>query len=220
MKKMVFLNAVILSILLLAVLIIGCAGPTPAPTPSLAPAPVPTPEPAIPEHYTTYSEEGLFSISYPSNWEPALSLMEELEQTTKDLLKGEYPELPLGQASLIFLAGEPIEGGYIPNVTITVESLSEIMTHDEVVEYEIRGLKYVCPDYHEFSRVKTTISGREAAIFDCELTYPEIGKGHQLFMVMSEGKVAWIVCCTPPSGEYRKYENDFHSIVRSLRILK
>ena len=37
-------------------------------------------EPEIPAHFSTHTDEmALFSISYPPDWEPALSVMEELE---------------------------------------------------------------------------------------------------------------------------------------------
>jgi len=217
MKKLLILCSVILLVLLPMALVVGCQG-EPAPA---TPTPTPTPaEPTIPAHFTTYTDEaGLFSISYPPDWEPALSLIEGLEEATKELLESIELDLPLERVSAIFFAGVPTEMGYAPNVNIVVESLPGVMwTHDKVVEAEIEGLKDVVDDYHEFSRIKTTISGREATIVEWEGTYPQLGRGHQLQMFMLVGKVAWIVTCTPPSGEFSKYEDDFHAIVRSLRI--
>lgn len=217
MKKLLILGTVILPVLLSMALVAGCqqqpAPATPTPTPA---------EPTIPAHFTTYTDEaGLFSISYPPDWEPALSLIEGLEEATKELLESIELDLPLERANVIFFAGVPTEMGYDPNVNIVVESLPGVMwTLDKVVEAEIQGLKDVVDDYHEFSRIKTTISGREATIVEWEGTIPSLPKQHSLQLCMLVGKVAWIVTCTPPSGEFSKYEDDFQAIVRSLRILK
>lgn len=179
-------------------------------------------EPEIPAHFTTYTDEaGLFSISYPPDWEPALSLIEGLEQATKDLIESIESDLPLERASAIFCAGLPTETGYMPNVNIVVESLPGILwTLDNVVEAGIRGIKEIVQEYHEFSRVKTTVGGREATIVDSEGTIPGLPKQHSLQLIMLVGKTAWFVTCTPPTGEFSKWEDDFDAIVRSLRILK
>jgi len=179
-------------------------------------------EPEIPARFTTYIDEaGLFSISYPPDWEPALSLIEDLEQVTKDLIKSIEADLPVERASFIFFAGVPIELGYEPSVNILVESVpGVILTHDEVVELEIQGIKQVVEDYHEFSRIRATVGGREATIVDWEGIYPELGRLHNLQLFTFVGKVAWVVTCAPPAGEFSKWEDDFYHIVRSLRILK
>ena len=219
MKKLLILCSVILLVLLPMALVVGCQG-EPAPA---TPTPTPTPaEPTIPAHFTTYTDEaGLFSISYPPDWEPALSLIEGLEQATKDLVESIESDLPLERASAIFFAGLPTETGYMPNVNIVVESLPGILwTLDNVVEAGIRGIKEIVQEYHEFSRVKTTVGGREATIVDSEGTIPGLPKQHSLQLIMLVGKTAWFVTCAPPTGEFSKWEDDFDAIVRSLRILK
>jgi len=178
------------------------------------------PEPEIPAHYTTYTDEtGLFSISYPPDWETALFLIEDLDKATEELLTSIEKDLPLERTRMLFLAGLPTETGYEPNVNVVVESLPGISwTHDQVVEAEIQGIKDVIKDYHEFSRVKTTIGGREATILDWDGTVPLGLRSLQAIILV--GKVAWVVTCVPPAGEFSKWESDFHAIVRSLRILK
>ncbi|GAI46661.1 unnamed protein product, partial [marine sediment metagenome] len=47
---------------ILLLLTVSCTPPTLTPTT--------TPEPEIPAHFTTYTSEGLFSISYPPDWVP------------------------------------------------------------------------------------------------------------------------------------------------------
>ena len=125
------------------------------------------------------------------------------------------------RASAIFFAGIPTEEGYSPNVNIIVEQLPEgINTHDELIEASIRGVKIIIDDYHEFSRIKTTVSGRTATILDWEGTFPQVGKSRIVQMVLMIGKTGWTITCTPPEGELSKWEEDFNAIVRSLRILK
>lgn len=178
------------------------------------------PEPEIPAHYITYTDEtGLFSISYPPDWEPALFLIGDLDKATEELLTSIEEDLPLERARTLFLAGLPTEAGYAPNMSVLVESLPGIIwTHDQVVEAEIQAIKDVVEDYHEFSRVKTTIGGREATIVDWEGTVPLGLRSLQAIILV--GKVAWVVTCVPPAGEFSKWESDFHAIVRSLRIFK
>lgn len=179
-------------------------------------------EPEIPAHYTTYSDEaGLFSISYPPEWEPALSMIEDLEEATKEIITSVESDFPLERASTIFFAGIPIEEGYSPNVNIIVEQLPEgVNTHDELIEASVRGVKMIIDDYHEFSRIKTTVSGRTATILDWEGTLPQVGKIRIVSMILMIGKTGWTITCTPPEGELSKWEEDFNAIVRSLRILK
>jgi len=178
------------------------------------------PEPEIPAHYTTYTDEtGLFSISYPPDWETALFLIEDLDKATEELLTSIEKDLPLERTRMLFLAGLPTETGYEPNVNVVVESLPGISwTHDQVVEAKIQGIKNVIEAYYEFSRVKTTIGGREATILDWDGTVPLGLRSLQAIILV--GKVAWVVTCVPPAGEFSKWESDFHAIVRSLRILK
>ncbi len=179
----------------------------------------PTP---VPVNYTTYRDEvGLFSISYPANWEPALSRLDEFEQYSRELVASMNTGLPPDQGKMIFLAGIPSGTGYSPSLIVGIEPTPwHIMTLDELVEGEMYAAKQMLNDYQEFSRVKTTVDGREAAIVQWEGTYPQVGKNHNLQMYILVGRTAWLVSCTPPLGEYDRWVNDFGTIARSLRILK
>ena len=180
------------------------------------------PEPAIPAHFTTYTDElSLFSISYPPEWEPALEYMEEIEQASKDIISSITSDLPTEEAYFLFTAGLPIMDGFMPNVNIVVEPLPEgTWTHDEVVTAEIEGLKAVVSDYQEFSRVKTTIDNRTATIIEWQGNVAGLGTFRDVQMIFLVGKTAWIVTCTSLPDEYSEWEDDFDAIVRSLRILK
>lgn len=210
-----FIISLLTVIALGAILFTGCVA---APSP---PAEAP-PEPEIPAHYTTYTDEAaLFSISYPPDWQPDLSIIAAVEKETKEWLLGIEPELPIERVSVIFVAGVPTEMGYTPNVNIVVESLPEgMLTLDKLVEATIRGIKEAFPEYREFSRVKTTVGGKEAVIVDLEVDLPGKGRFRQLQMFVLVGKIVWGVGCLTTPEKFGDFEDDFHAIVRSLRIFK
>jgi len=201
---------------MLSIFVIGLTAVVPGCAQEQAPT-----EPKIPADFTTYTDETeLFSLSYPSDWEPALSLIADLEEAIKAVITSIELNIPIGGASAIFLAGLPYETGYMPNVNIVVEPLPGVVTHQEMVEADIRGNKRVIQDYHQFSRVWTTVGGREATIVELEGIWPERGKGHWLQMYILVGKTAWVITCTSTAEEFGKWQDDFNAIVRSLRILK
>lgn len=179
-------------------------------------------EPPIPEHYSTYIDEaGLFSISYPPDWETALSLVPDMEKSVKDIITAVKADANVDVARLIFISGKPSGTGYAPSVNIVVQSFPGVaLSHDAVFEASILGLKQIMPDYHEISRVKTTVGGRRATIFEIEGTYPQLGRIHTLSMMELVGRTSWLVTCSPPSGEFGAWKDDFQAVLRSLRVLQ
>ncbi len=175
----------------------------------------------IPANYTTYIDESkLFSISYPSDWETALSIVGAVEQKVKETINNLKTGISIEEASTIFLAGRRMAaGGYLPNMNIGVEPVpAGISTHDGMLEAEVRGLKMVLSDYREMSRIKTTIDGREATILSWEGAPPQLGKMRFLQMFTMVDETIWIVTCTAAIDDFAEWENDFDNIVRSLRI--
>ncbi len=210
-KKKLAAIIVACTIAIIVIVVIATRPPTPE-----------EPEPPIPAHFTTYTDSlGLFSISYPPEWEPALEYLEEIEQFARDIISSITSDIPMEEAHFLFMAGLPTMEGFRPNFNIVVEPLSEIMwTHDEVVTAAIEGIKAVVSDYHEFSRVKTTIDNRTATIIECQGTIAGYGTYRFVHMYLLVSKTVWGVGCTVLPDEYSKWEDDFDAIVRSLRILK
>jgi len=217
-------DCAIIQVLLSLVLILGSislacsAEPAPAPPPTL---PSMAPDLEIPTNYTTYTDETkFFSISYPSDWEPLVSYIADIDKAVKEVINDIQSGIPIERTSIIFVAGQPMTGGsYDPSVNIVVEPIPEgLSTLDQIVEAEIRGAEMVAQDRREFSRVKTTINGIEATILDHEATLPEIGKRHMLQMVTLVGETMWVVSCSSTCEDFATWEKDFHAIVRSLRI--
>lgn len=225
------MKRLILAVLVIGVLLLGaCSAPPTTPpteTPS-APVPSPTPvsEPAIPAHFTTYTDEaGFFSISYPSDWEPFPSQLEV--PVSKDLFKGYDSDTSLVGLFFIFIAEAPRDsGGSSPNVNIVVQALSDMTmrgwrTLDEIVEAKLQRTKEIKQGYHEFSRFSTIIGGREAVIIDWESSSSELGKkARSVQMFLIADNLVWKVTCYVDSEKFSDFEDDLHAIVRSLLILR
>jgi len=187
-------------------------------------APTRVSEPAIPVHFATYTDKaGLFSISYPPDWEIALSKIEHLTQDTEDYLKGIGSEGSLAGGKVVFFAGIPHEAGHNPNMSVMVTPVGEGKWKlEDLVEAVVqRGYMKDAEEYHEFSRTKIIVDGREAIILDYEAKYPFLGAVRALIMFLRDNKVGWVVGggVLPPK-DFSDYEADLHAIVRSLRILK
>lgn len=200
-------------IMIVLLLIVSCAPPRLTPTI--------TPEPEIPAQFSTYTSEGLFSISYPPDWEPAISILGELWEEIKELMKSTDPDVSLEGASPMFFGGIPTEEGWNPNVNIIVSPRSTgYWTLDEILEVESQWSREHLQKYHEFSRVETTIDGREAVILDSQDYAPDMGTWRYLQVITVKDKFAWVVTCSSESADFKDYEDTFYSIVRSFRILK
>jgi len=204
-------------------LVLGLTGCAVAATPTAAPAPTPTtpaPEPTIPPHFTTYTDEQrLFSISYPPGWETALSQMENLEDTIKGIVKTIESDLPIENASMVFLAGKPHAAGLDPKLNIIVESL-DVSSLDEAAEAEIRGIKFVTKDYKLFTQANSIVGGREVVIVDHKYTIPSVPEIRVIQMIILQGKVVWITTCGTASERFFDVEKTCNQIVRSFQILR
>ena len=206
------LTVTIAMTIILSPLAVSCA------TPTLTP--VITPEPEIPTHFTTYTSEGLSSISYPPDWVPATSIMEELWEEVKELMKSTDPEVQLEGVQLLFMGGIPTEEGYYPSVNIAIIPRSVgYWTLDEVVEAESQYARENSQRYREYSQVRTVVDGREAVIVDSEDYEPDWGTWRYLQLFMTKDKFVWVVTCSTESDDFNDYEDTFYNIVRSIRIL-
>ncbi|MBA7589778.1 hypothetical protein ES708_31868 [subsurface metagenome] len=189
-------------------------------TPELEPTT--TAEPPIPTHYSTYTSEGLFSISYPQDWQPATSLIEQLTEWTEEWLQSVDPaaEIPEGLAFL-FVGGIPSEEGYMPSVNVVIQPRAAgYWALDEIVEAEHQWCMMYLQDYREYSRTETIVDGRESVIIDCEFYDPSLGMFRDLCLFTVKDEFAWSVTCSCYNENFQEYEDDLNSIVRSFRILK
>ncbi len=206
------LTVALTMIMILLLLPMSCASPTLTPTTTL--------EPEIPAHFTTYTSEGLFSISYSPDWVPATSIMEEMFEEVKELMKSTDPEVSLEGASVVFFGGVPTEEGYYPSVNILVAPRSTgYWTLDEIVEAECQYSREYSQKYREYSQVRAVVDGKEAVIIDSEDYDPNLGTCRYLQLFTVKDKFVWLVTCGAESEDFKDYEDTFYSIVRSIRIL-
>ena len=210
MIKKLILSLSIVTIVLLVTM--SCAPPTLTPTT--------TPEPEIPAHFTTYTSEGLFSISYPPDWVPATSIMEELFEEVKEWMKGVDPEVLVEEQRMLFMGGILTEEGYYPSVSVIVMPRSVgFWTLDEIVETDSAWCRENLLKYREYSLLNTTIGGREVAISDWEDYDPDMGTWRYITAYLVKDKFVWLVGCGAESEDFKDYKDAFSDIVRSLRIL-
>ena len=217
MKKLAILCSLVVIVLLPAAVIVDCAAPTPAP----APTPTTVPEPAIPEHFTTYTDEAqLFSISYPPDWELAMSLIPGLDESMREALRGIEFEVPPEEYTTVFFAGVPSEEGYNPNINILVGRATG-STLEEEFELNIRGLKEMdFGNYQKFEEIKTVVGGREAIIIDHAYTPPDTPQLRMVQVVILAGETAWFVTGVTFEDEFPAHQETINQVVRSLRIFK
>ncbi|MCP4609012.1 MAG: hypothetical protein GY845_09915 [Planctomycetes bacterium] len=181
----------------------------------------PNPETTIPAHFTTYTNEGIFSVSYPPDWEMDLSIIEELESDMKEFGKNIFEADSLEAVQLMFTAGKSFEGYLHPNINVLIEPLPKNVSNtDEVLYAEIKGMKQVFDNFEEVHSYKTIIDGREAAILEFEADLYGT-HAHDLMMFMMIDEIIWGITCTlfPDFEDFEDYETDFLSIVRSFRVL-
>ena len=201
---------------------------TEQPSGSPATAPASVSEPAIPAHFTTYTDEaGFFSISYPPDWEPFPSWFEELGALSKDFFKLYDSYASITGLFFVFIAEAPRESEVSSaSVNIVVQPLSDMtmrgwQTLDEIIDAKLHRTKEIKQGYHEFSRINTIIDGREAVIIDWEsYTSDSNGKVRCIQMFTIADKLVWKVTCYADSEKFSDFEDDLHAIIRSLRILK
>jgi len=209
------LTIMIIALMILLPLTFSCAAPELEPTT--------TDEPPIPAHYSTYTSEGLYSISYPPDWVPATSLIEEVSEWVEEWLQSEDLEAEILEgANILFVGGKPIEEGYMPNVTVVVAPRSiGYWTLGEIVDSESQWYMVNLQDYREYSRTETIVDGRESIIVESGWDEPSFGGDlRYLSLYTVKDEFAWVVTCTCYSENFQEYKDDLNSVVRSLRILK
>ena len=183
--------------------------------------PKPTAEATSPPQFSTYTSNGLFSISYPSDWEPATAIMGELWEAVEEEMRSEIPDISMEDSAMVFLAGMPRNEAYYPNVSIVVISRTQGYSRLEGVvaaEDEWQAM-YPTAGYELLSRTRTTVGGVEAVVDDSVDDEPGYGKWRYLQALLVKDKFVWFVTCSAEFDDFRHYEDDFYRIVDSFRIL-
>ena len=108
--------------------------------------------------FTTYNDkQGLFSISYPSDWNLAISELRDVNSAEQKVIDAIGSNVPVESEQQIFYAAKtPL---WRPNVSVFVASVSVTeWTYDKVVKAYVNEIKQpdnVSISFKSFSQVKT-----------------------------------------------------------------
>jgi len=175
-----------------------------------------TPETPIPDSFSTYTSEGFFSISYPPDWAPNLSIIEEVEEETKKYAKSLDLESQVSEMQVVFIGGKKTEDLYYPEVLVQVQPRG-FWSLDTLVEAENQFAVENIDQYIEYSRIRTTIGGKQAIISTYQFDVNnELSKCIVSYVVGDE--FIWSVLCGCSSQGFDAYHDTFNNIVRSLRV--
>jgi hypothetical protein len=184
------------------------------------------PTPTTPPGFVTFSDESnLFRIEYPPEWELALSLLPDLEETLNEFIMSKESNLPVGNVATVFLAGLPVEDGYLPNVNITLESLPSEMSLQQYFEASEKNLKEFSSGYevhqHASLLIGDMLSMKSDYEYDLSTYVPGAsGKLRVILLIMVDGKVGWSVSCTLEPQAVEEDLETCDAVVRSFRLLR
>jgi hypothetical protein len=171
----------------------------------------------IPEYFSTYASEGFFSISYPPDWSPEMSKIDEIEKEAKKYLNNISISSKVDQYQLVFIGGFFSGDDNFKYLSISVEP-KNLLPVETLVESTHQWCVENVKDYSELSRVKTTIGGKSAVIqiyrgrdVDDYLT------GFTSAIVVGD-KFLWTVICLCDSEKLDSNLDTFDEVIRSLRV--
>jgi hypothetical protein len=177
--------------------------------------------PQVPVNYTTYMDEsGLFSISYPADWETKPPQTTLYGKNAKETVSGLKSGLPVEDFSVIFVAEKPPQDSNEPYVNISLEPLpAGVTTLEQVIQSDMLAARTAYKDFTQLSGIKTTVDGKEAAIIEWEGTIPAEQYNLYCFQLyMLTDKAIWVVTCGSSHENSTPWRDDFNTIVRTIRI--
>lgn len=208
----------VVAVLLALALMLGSISLACGTTPTTPPAP---PELGMPANYTTYTDRsGLFRISYPADWEGGRWQYGEWGEIkgAKEGISRLQSGLPVEYHHTIFYGKNSVQDEMHAYMFISLEPVFEgkpCFYFDNKVE----RTRMTYDDFRELSRITTTVDGREGIIWEWEDTWPEEQvKQYHMELFLPTDKAVWVVSCSANSDNFTMWQNDFNTIVRSLRI--
>ncbi len=191
--------------------------------PTFEPLPIPT----IPADFVAFTDESKrFSISYPSHWELALSLTEELDEFVAELLESLESDVPLPEGSGVFFAGVPTQEGYDPNIVIVVEALPYDVGVAEYFEAVNKAEREFLTDYKLHTKAVVLLGDKEGIMTDAEYYYspsldPRVTPKWRSFDLNTvDGLIGWGVGCGMTLPASPQDLETCESVVRSFRLLQ
>ena len=183
------------------------------------------PTPTIPAHFARYTEEGLFTLYYPSEWEVDTSFLFERDVLMREALKTKATDFPVGDTAAVLVAGRRGGKGF-PFVAVVAEAMGIELTVDEYYEGNIAYLSEFLTGFKEFSQSKVWLAGREVWILDFEVDVSNYvrgpsGKQRNIRLVAVDGTIGWDVQCNVASVESPTSTDieDCNAVLRSFQLL-
>ena len=180
----------------------------------------------IPSNFTTYTHEGLFSISYPKEWEPILSIIESMKQKTNEYFKSIGGTVIPDEIQIVFLGGIPFANDvYNPNINVAIAPVGKQKIDLEILEkfaeMMIQIYKEETKDFKKIAQKTEVIDGKQAILLECEALYPNLSSFHVLQTVLYDGEFMWIITTgVVPPLSFNTFKDDIYAISRSLKILR
>ena len=175
------------------------------------------PETSIPKTFETYTSEGFFSISYPPDWKPNISIIQVVEEVIKEGLEDLDMGIQTEDTQLVFIGGEFFPDYVFPCVAVFVEPKT-FWPLGTIVENTSQWAKNNDQEYVEYSRFQTTIGGRQAIIQTYQGSdVDSLLTGYTNAYIVAE-KFVWTVSCMCDREDLNENIDTFNNIVRSLRV--
>ncbi len=175
------------------------------------------PETPIPGTYSTYTSEGFFALSYPSDWEVGTSAVRQLDVEIKSKSISSEMKAQLDKTRTVLFGSVGQTDADSAYLMVQVQPKPYLPLLTLIDEASQRSNEY-CRDYVEFARLRTTVGGREAVV----LTYQ--GYDSESFLLkyttsfVIGDHVLWAVICMATPDAFEGFADDFDHIIRSLRV--
>lgn len=175
---------------------------------------------AVPASYTSYTDNtGLFTLSYPGNWE-AIPNPTGVDESEMENLIEKINSGNLDDAGPVFFWGFPSDNGFNPTCSLVVEPRGKSQRDiQQIMEDSISLMNDFWGGIQQISLEYEVIDGREIAVLEYLATISEV-EVHSLVLVTIDKDVIWTNGCVVrlASVEYRWFEIPLNKIVRSLEI--
>ncbi|MCK4357939.1 MAG: hypothetical protein KAW92_04225 [Candidatus Cloacimonetes bacterium] len=117
---------------------------------------------------------------------------------------------------LVIIKSKAMIEDFIPNVTITIEFLSNMMTAEQ---YGEKNRKSLATHRYEVIFWKKTIINHNT-FYDLQCLNKQVSPSLRFrYLCLVKNRVGFIITCTVPEKHYTEFIRDFEFIVKSFRFL-
>jgi hypothetical protein len=117
---------------------------------------------------------------------------------------------------LVIVKSQTTVEGFIPNVTVTIEPLTSMMTPEA---YAQRNLGVLSAQGCEMISSSTSVVNQNR-FYELRCRCPnEVPPVLLHYLCLVKDRIGYVITCTVPEQHYESIEGDFDSIVRSFRFV-